>query len=36
LLGRLEEVRDIQSRCGDAPEDFDKFRNLDQVSIEEA
>ena len=35
FLERLEEVRGIQKRHGDAPEDFDKFRNLDQVSIEE-
>ena len=34
FLDRLEEAREIQSRYGDAPEDFDKFRNLDQVAIE--
>jgi HD-GYP domain-containing protein (c-di-GMP phosphodiesterase class II) len=35
FLDRLEEAREIQSRYGDRPEDFDKFRNLNQVSIEE-
>jgi hypothetical protein len=35
FLERLEEVREIQSRYGDAPEDFDKFRNLDRIVIEE-
>ena len=36
FLERLEEVRGIQSRYGDAPEDFDKFRNLDRIVIEES
>jgi putative two-component system response regulator len=35
FLDRLEEAREIQSRYGDRPEDFDKFRNLDQVAIED-
>ena len=35
FLERLEEVREIQKRFGEGPEDFDKFRNLDQISIEE-
>ena len=33
---RLGEVREIQGRYGDAPEDFDKFRNLDRIVIEES
>ncbi|RPJ36731.1 MAG: hypothetical protein EHM27_14985 [Deltaproteobacteria bacterium] len=35
FLDRLEEAREVQSRYGDRPEDFDKFRNLDQVTIED-
>ena len=35
FLDRLEDARKIQSRYGDRPEDFEKFRNLDQVVIEE-
>jgi HD-GYP domain-containing protein (c-di-GMP phosphodiesterase class II) len=36
FLNRLEEAREIQARYGDGPEDFDKFRNLDQIVIEES
>jgi len=35
FLDRLGEAREIQSRYDDRPEDFEKFRNLDQVGIEE-
>jgi HD-GYP domain-containing protein (c-di-GMP phosphodiesterase class II) len=35
FLDRLDEVREIQARYGDAPEDFDKFRNLDRIVVEE-
>ena len=35
FLDRLEEARKVQGRYTDHPEAFDKFRNLDQVAIEE-
>jgi len=35
FLEHLDEAREIQGRYGDSPEDFDKFRNLDQIVIEE-
>jgi putative two-component system response regulator len=35
FFGRLEEVREIKGRYSDREEDFDKFRNLDDLEIEE-
>ena len=35
FLGRLEGVREIKGRYTDREEDFDKFRNLDDLEIEE-
>jgi len=35
FLDRLDEVREIQSRHSDREEDFDKFRDLDRLMIEE-
>jgi putative two-component system response regulator len=35
FLGRLDAVREIRSRYADREEDFDKFRNLNSLEIEE-
>jgi hypothetical protein len=35
FLGRLDEVREIRIRYADREEDFEKFRNLNSLEIEE-